>query len=411
MKLKDKRMLLTVCVIFFLLASGVAPRSVADEKITYAPLFQVQIDHEFPKPAKTFEEVKKLILENYYSDKITEKALYWAAINGMLRHISPPEKPELAKIWTPVEYEKILQSLNGIEVSIGIKCSFNPNEGSLTVTEILRDSPAENILKPLDRILRIDSQQLKGKSLEEVNALIKGKEGSEVTLTVNRDINIFDITLKRRKFETQNLIVSRLTNTVALVEIKKFTTDISKKLENELKKLKNEGFKGLIIDLRNNSGGVFMESLRVVELFLPEKCILLRTKQRKTNLQNYVSVNKEPLEFEIAILVNKKTASAAEILAYALQNHQKAVIVGARTFGKGVFEKTFALKNDFRVKFITGAMYSPKGQNWQGKGITPDFLVEQNEKTLATLLKIEPKQRFRKDVAMITAHKLLTRSK
>ncbi len=411
MKLKNKNILLTVFAIFFILAAGVASWSAADEKTTYTPLFQVQIDHKFPKPDKTFEEVKKLILENYYSDKITEKALYWAAINGMLRHISPPEKPELARIWTPMEYEKILRSLNGIEVSIGIKCSFNPNEGSLTVTEILPDSPSENILKPLDRILRIDSQQLKGKSLDEVNALIKGKEGSEVTLTVNRDINIFDITLKRRKFETQSLIISRLTDTVALVEIKRFTTDISKKLKNELKQLKDEGFKGLIIDLRNNGGGVFMEALRVVELFLPEKRILLRTIQRKTNLQNYVSVNRESFEFENAILVNKKTASAAEILASSLQDHKKAIIIGTRTFGKGVFEKTFNLKNDFRVKFITGAMYSPKGQNWQGKGIIPDFLVEQDEKTLTTLLKMEPKQRFRKDVAIITAHKLLALSK
>jgi len=200
-----------------------------------------------------------------------------------------------------------------------------------------------------------------------------------------------------------------LTDTIALVEIKKFTADMSKKLKVELTKLKDKGFKGLIIDLRNNTGGVFVESLRIAELFLQEKRILLRTLQRKTKLQNYVSVNKEPFEFDVAILVNPQTASSAEILASALQDQEKALIIGTRTYGKGVFEKTHALKNEFRVKFITGAMYSPKGRSWQGKGITPDFLVEQDEKTLGTLLKMEVKQRFHKDVAMITAYKLLTR--
>jgi carboxyl-terminal processing protease len=407
MKLKDKSILLTSCVLIFFSIAGMKTLCMADEKTTYAPLFPVRIDHEFSKSRETFEEVKNLILHQYYSDAITEEALYWAAINGMLRHISPPEYPELSKIWIAEEYEKIFQSLNGIDVSIGIKCSFNPNEGSLTITDVLPNSPAETILKPLDRILRIDTQQLKGKSLEEVNILLKGKEGSEVTLTVNRDIKIFNITIKRRKFNTESLIVSRLTDTIALVEIKKLTTDISKKFRNEMETLKKDGFKGLIIDLRNNTGGVFAEPLRIAEFFLPAKCILLRTLQRKNNLQNYVSVNAKPFEFKIAILVNKKTASAAEILACILQDHQKAIIIGSGTFGKGVFEKTFTLKNDFRVKFITGAVYSPKGHNWQGKGITPDFLVEQDENTLAALLRMEPKLRFSKDVSMITAHKLL----
>jgi carboxyl-terminal processing protease len=96
-------------------------------------------------------------------------------------------------------------------------------------------------------------------------------------------------------------------------------------------------------------------------------------------------------------------------MASALQDHQKALIVGIGTYGKAVFEKTFTLKNDYHVKFITGAMYSPKGKSWQGKGIVPDFLVEQNNDTLNALMKLEPKKRFQKDVAMITAYKLLNR--
>lgn len=402
-----KYLRLMVIVLFLLVLMVQIPVSPAQEQTTLNPLFPVRLVHEFPESKKTFEEVRSLILKHYYSGDITKEALYWSAIQGMLRYISPPQAPELAKIWTAEEYEKILLSRQGNQVSIGIKSSFNPNEGRLTITEVLPNSPAEYILKPFDHILRIDAQPLKGKTLQELNALLDGKEGTEVTLTVNRDIKVFDVTLERRKFQTENLHVNRLTDTIALVEINQFTADISKNLKDELTQLQQDGFQKLIVDLRNNPGGIFAESLRVVELFLPEKSILLRTYQQEQKLQNYVSSNKDPFEFDIAVLVNHNTASSAEIVASALQEHHKALVIGTKTYGKGVFEKTFKLDNGFHVKFITGAMYSPKGISWQDKGVTPDFLVEQDDKTVEALLKMEIEQRFRKDVALITAYKLL----
>lgn len=406
-KNSSKYLRLIAAGVFFLGIVLLSPWSLAEEQTTLKPLFPVGLKHEFPESKKTFEEVRNLILKHYYSDKITEDALYWASIQGMLRHISPPQAPGLSKIWTAEEYEKILLSRQGNQVSIGIKSSFNPNEGRLTITEVLPNSPAEFILKPLDHILRIDAQPLQGKTLQELNAMLDGKEGTEVTLTVNRDIKVFDVTLKRRKFQTENLVISRLTDTLALVEIKQFTAKLSKNLKKELKKLKADGFQKLIIDLRNNPGGVFAESLRIVELLLPEKSILLRTYQQEQKLQNYVSSNTKPFEFDMAVLANHNTASSAEIVASALQEQRKALIIGTKTYGKGVFEKTFKLHNDFHVKFITGAMYSPKGISWQDKGVTPDFLVDQDDKTVEALLKMEIEQRFRKDVALITAYKLL----
>ena len=400
---------LILALLTFLFLNGMITDSPAKEKIDFKPLFPVQIDHKFIKPHETFEEVKDLILKHYYSAEITEEALYWAAIQGMLRQISPPENPDLAKIWMPEEYDKVHDSLKGVQVSIGIKSSFNPADGSLTVTEVLPGSPADAFLKPQDRILRIDSQSLKGKSLKEVKAFLEGKVGASITFTVNRDIKIFEVNLKFKELKTQNLIVTRLSETIALIEIKYFTANISKSLKEELEELAKEGFKGLIIDLRNNSGGVFIESLQIVELFLPKNRILLRTLQRETQLQSYASANRKPFKFEISILVNHKTASSAEILTSSLQDHQQALIVGTRTFGKAVFEKTYTLENQYRLKFITGAMYSPRGRSWQSIGVTPDFLVEQDDNTLDILLKMEPKERLRKDVAMITAYKLLVR--
>lgn len=379
--------------------------SAQEDKVN--PLFPVGLEHEFPNAAETFDEIRQLILDNYYSQDISEEALYWAAIKGMLRHISPPTNPELGRIWTAEEYQKILDNLQGVQVSIGVKSSFNPNEGSLTISEVLDGSPAESILQPFDRIMRIDGETLKGKDVSAVNALLNGDEGTNVTLTINRDIKVFDVTLTREKFNNQNLIVTPLTDTIALVEMKSFSSDISKQTAEEMDKLRDQGIESIILDFRNNTGGVFMEALRTAEIFLPQKSILLRTYTREKKLQNYVSSNADPDSFKVAVLVNGNTASAAEIVASSLRDHKVGFIVGTKTHGKGVFETTFTLENDYRVKFITGAMYTPKGAAWQGKGLTPDFLIEQDTKTLAALLKIDPRQRLNKDVAMITAFKLL----
>ena len=160
MKSKTKCVRVAVVGFFLLFYVFWTPWCRAGKKTNFKPLFPVGLNHDFPESKTTFEEVKNLIMQHYYSDEITEDALYWAAIQGMLRHISPPKAPELGKIWTAEEYEKIYMSRQGNQVSLGIKSTFNLNEGRLTVTEVLPNSPADSILKPFDHILRIDSQPL-----------------------------------------------------------------------------------------------------------------------------------------------------------------------------------------------------------------------------------------------------------
>ncbi|SHI93438.1 carboxyl-terminal processing protease [Desulfatibacillum alkenivorans DSM 16219] len=387
----------------------IACPSPAGTDSAFEPLFPIELKHDFPQAQKTFQEAKKLILDNYYTAGISEDALYWAAVQGMLRYISPPKNPDLAKIWTAEQYEHILESLTGVQVSLGFQSTFNPREGSLDVEEVSPGSPAADILQPLDRILRINKTPLKGKSVAEVKALLAGDEGDQVELTVNRDIKIFNVTLTHEKVEAENVKATPLDNSVALLEIKRFSAGLSDKLAQELGALEEQGITRLIIDMRDNPGGVFMQALACAELFLPEKSVVLRTLKRDTQKANYISNNKNPFNFECIILVNHRTASSAEILAASLRDNGRAVIVGTRTYGKGVFEKTFTLENGCRLKFITGAMYSPGMQSWQGRGLAPDFLVEQDEKTLAALRKLPPVQRMKKDVALITAHKLLLR--
>lgn len=394
---------------FFLgiVPGGLSATGTESTETKIQPLFGVTLKEDFPQARETFEEVKNLILTNYYFSELTEEALYWAAIQGMLRHISPPDNPDLARLWTAAEYEKILLSLEGVSVSLGLKSSFNANDGSLTVTEIEEKSPAEGIIQPMDRVLRIDGHALKGKSIAEINKLLNGEEFSDVVLTIVRDIKIFDIKLTRVKFQNENLHTYRLSSNLALLVLDYFSQDISLHLEKELSALKESGIQGIILDLRNNSGGVFGEALKVCHLFVPERGIVLRTYNQQEKLRNYGSGNAAPFEFRMALLVNGNTASAAEVVVGALREQNKALLVGSKTFGKGVFEKTFELKNQYRVKFITGAMYTPKGMAWQGKGFIPDYFVDQDAGSLQVYKKMDIQTRLQKDVALITAVKLM----
>ncbi|MEQ8905427.1 S41 family peptidase [Ekhidna sp.] len=372
------------------------------------PLFDVSL-HKSANADSTLAEVQQLILSNYYYDGITKSDLTWAAIEGILRHISPPESPELATLWTDEEYEKIVNSLKGIRVTMGFNSSFNANDGSLTVTSLIEDSQAEKNLAVSDRILRIDNQTLKGKSIDEINQLLDGELGQSSTLKVVRDISVFEVTLTRDSLKIDNLIVTRIpAYKAALVELKKITLGQADELKVELAQLENEGVKNIILDLRNNTGGVLNEGVNIARLFMKKNDIVLRTQSRANSITNYVSDVDQFYDLNLVVLINENTASAAEIIAGALQDHKRALLVGKKTYGKGVIETTFTLKNDYRLKFITSAMYSPKGVSWQSKGLLPDYYIDQSQANYNEVVNLAINDRVRNDLHLSTALKLLT---
>lgn len=372
-------------------------------------LFGVTLIDPFPDYKKVFDEARELILKNYYTGAISEEALYFAAIEGMLRFISPPHKKDHCKILKPEEAKKIERTMQGKTLSIGIKAEFNARDGALTITEVMPESPSDGILETDDRILRIDGKTLKDMASDVVNKMLDGEEGSKVTLTIVRDIAVFDVTVERREFKTPNLKVERLDSGIAYIEIKTITENISEELRDNLVKLKAEGFAKIILDLRNNPGGLLQEGIKLAELFLPEKHIELRiVNQAAPDVQNLVSKNKTPLEnFELTILVNKNTASSCEVLAAALQDHKKAKLFGTRTYGKSIIDKLFTLSNQYRLQFTTGSMYSPLGKTWYYNGLTPDIEVQQDLNVYSTMIKIPASQRLTTDEPLKSAYNYL----
>lgn len=371
------------------------------------PLFPISAKHTLPDAEATFDAVRELILKNYYTDEISEHDLYWAAIQGMLEHISPPKDPERAVLWSPEEYDHVLNALKGVRVSAGIKSTFNQADGSLTVTEIFPGSPADGLVRPMDRILRINGEKLTNKRVSEIDAQLNGAPGSSIVLTLVRDIDTLETKLTFQRYESKDLEVEKLSEDTSYILIKRISNDVSADLRQILTGMSQTSVDKLVIDLRDNSGGVFNEGMKLAEVFLPAKTPVLHTLQRGDRVQTFVSGNRQPFNFELVILVNEKTASSSEIFAGALQANGRARLVGASTFGKATVEKTFTLENQYRVKFIVGAMYKPGGKSWYESGLKPDFTVEEDASRLATLARLPIEERLRNDRQLNAAWQLL----
>lgn len=393
-----------------LVPAGISADSNAG-KSTQPPLFSVSLKRDFPDPKTALEESVKIILENYYSPTITEDALYYAAIRGMLRFISPPQMPEHSKILTPKDYEKFEQTLEGKTVSIGIETTFNPSDGSLTVTEVIPGSPADGVLQPFDRILRIDGTDLKGKEQKDVTVLLEGEVDKKVMLTIVRDIKVFDITLTRKEFKTPNLKAYKLDDQVAVIEIQKITDGIAEELRQNLVKLKGENFDKMVVDLRNNPGGLLQEGIRMAEVFIPKGKAVLRVVNQAKDPQAITSKTDAPLKFELAVLINGNTASSCEVFTSALKDYGLAKVIGTHTYGKSILDRTFPLSNKFQIQFITGHMFGPLGKSWYQKGLNPDIEVQGGNADLSELGKLEPSERLAKDPMLQSAYNYLKSGK
>ncbi len=389
------------------LAGAAAPAAAGADKPK--PLYPVRIDHAFPDAKAAFEETMRLILENYYTDEIDEKTLYWGAIRGMLAQISPAENRELAAIWPPEDFDRVEANLRGSQESVGIRSSFNPADGSLTVTEVYPGGPAENLLQPHDRIVRIDGKPLKGLAVRDLEKLLKGEAGTSVGLKIVRDAAVLDLQVTRGQVRTPNLETAALAKGVGYLRLALFADGVSAEMAAALEKLQKDGAmaRGLIVDLRGNGGGMFNEALKCAELFIAKPKAMLRLAEKGGTIKSYVSENQRPLALPLIVLLDKGSASGSEVFAAALRDAAGARLVGSETFGKATMERIFTLGNQYRVKFTSAALYSPRGISWQRRGVLPDFPVDQDAGLLEKTRRLSPELRLLNDPQLMVAHRLL----
>lgn len=321
---------------------------------------------------RTFAEVLSLIKKNYVEETKT-KDLVAGAVKGMINSLDPhsgylsPDAFKELKVETKGEF-------GGIGIQIGLKDSL------LTVIAPIEDTPAYKAgIKAGDKILKIAGESTKDMGLNDAVTKMRGPKGTSIILTIIREgwKQTKDFTIVRDIIKIKSVKAKMIIDGIGYIKLTQFQESTSSDLAAALERLKKEGMTSLILDLRNDPGGLLNSAVEVSEQFLPKGKLVVYIKGRSGEKTEYITENANPYtEMPMVVLVNQGSASASEIVAGALKDWGRAVIVGVQTFGKGSVQSLIPLSDGSGLRLTTAKYYTPKGTSIQGVGITPDIVVK-----------------------------------
>ncbi|GAB4295107.1 MAG: S41 family peptidase [Desulfuromonadia bacterium] len=326
-----------------------------------------------------FTDVLSLVKKNYVEEVDTKKLIY-GAINGMLASLDPH-----SSFMPPETYKEMKIETKGSFGGLGIEITIK--DGILTVIAPIEDTPAFRAgIKAGDHILKIDDKLTKDLSIVEAVKRMRGTKGTKVTLTILREgmDKPKEFTIVRDIIQVKSVKHKTLDTGFGYIRIAQFQEKTSDDLDKALKALKEENkgkLQGLVLDLRNDPGGLLDQAVKVAERFVDEGKLIVYTEGReKDSKMRFVSRGGEKeTGYPIVVLINSGSASASEIVAGALQDHKRAVIMGTQSFGKGSVQTIIPLSDDSGLRLTTARYFTPSGRSIQAKGITPDITVEQIE--------------------------------
>ena len=327
------------------------------------PLAQIQTFVE------TFETISAGYVEQLNDEEILNKAL-----KGMVSSLDPH-----SEYLTKDEVADFDEQTSGNYAGIGVEVEMVDNK--LTVVSPVDDSPAANAgIKAGDVIIRIDNQLVSGVGLQEVVKLMRGKVGSSVLLDIDRDGEIKQYSIKRAEIEDSSVTSEWLSNDIAYIRISQFLGNSAKEFREKLEALQKQTvIKGLILDLRNNPGGVLQSAVGIVDTMVDDGLIVYtdgRHEYSKTQFKATKAATLLP-KAPLVVLVNEGSASASEVLAGAIQDHKRGLVLGTETFGKGSVQTVVPLSSGAAVKLTTALYYTPNGRSIQAQGIMPDMVIPQ----------------------------------
>ena len=334
------------------------------------------------KDVSKFKQLFKVrdLIYKYYDGEIDNDKLVDGAIKGMTQALKDPYTIYMDSN----EYKKFSEKVEGNYVGIGIQIQVKDDK--ITVAKPLEGSPAQKLdVKPGDVILKVDNTDVSGKELEKAMSMIRGKEGTNVKLTLFREgKGDFNLDVPRKRIKNQSIYGNMIGDNIGYIEIKEFTHNTGKDFTSKLKDLENKGMKGLILDLRNNPGGYLTESVNVVSNFIPKDKTIVST----INKYGEKSVNESKggvaIGMPLVVLTNGETASASEIVAGAIKDYGIGTLIGEKTFGKGVVQAVIEDKqNGSALKVTISKYYTPNGENINKIGIKPEIEVTYPEDLLS----------------------------
>ncbi|MFQ5481608.1 MAG: S41 family peptidase, partial [Nitrospinaceae bacterium] len=324
-------------------------------------------------PRKTFSEILSLLEANYV-EEVDNKELIEGAIRGLLRALDPhttfmpPESFKQMKVETSGKFGGL-----GIEITV--------RNGVLTVVSPIEDTPAFKAgIQANDKIIKIEDESTLDMTLTEAVERLRGERGTAVQITIFRDgaEKPFDVSITRDVIKVKSVKFKVYDEDVGYVKIRSFTKTTASDLDRALENLEKSQIHKLILDLRNNPGGLLNQAVEVADRFLPRENLIVYTQGRSEdqNMRFTTQNRGREANYPMIILVNGGSASASEIVAGALQDLNRAIVLGTQTFGKGSVQTIIPLSDGSALRMTTARYYTPNGRVIQSQGITPDIIVE-----------------------------------
>lgn len=329
---------------------------------------------------KIVQKINKIekAIDKYYKGDIDEEKLEDYTYKGLVAGLGDP----YSDYYSEKEFTELVESTNGIYSGIGLYLTQNMQTGVITVVKPIKGSPSDGKgLKKGDILTQIDGKDVKtGEDLSEIVKKIKGEEGTKVTLTFLRGDKTQKYIFTRKSIETPTVETKMLDGGIGYLSILEFDEVTVKQFEAGIKKLQRQGMKSLVIDLRDNPGGLLSAVVDIADDILPKGKIVY-TEDKNGKKKYYSAEDEDQLDMPLCVLVNGNSASASEIFAGAVKDRKAGTLVGEKTFGKGIVQGFFDLGDDSYVKLTYSSYYTPAGHNIHKKGIQPNVTVKDNEKT------------------------------
>lgn len=338
-------------------------------------------------------------INKYYVGEIDKEKMQEGIYKGFVSGVGDP----YTTYYTPTEFKKFMEKSSGTYAGIGVQMTVDQSDNSITIIEVFPGSPAEKAgVLPKDKIIGAQGQDFNGDDFDEVPKVIKGEEGTNVTVDIYRPSEdaTYSLDITRENVIYPSIEHSMLDENIGYIQIRAFEEPTYTQFKEALTNIENKGAKGLIIDLRNNSGGLLHITEQIVDELIPEG-IIVSTKDNQGKVDVTYSDDKYT-DIPIVVLVNEQSASASEVLSGALKDHDRAKLVGTTTFGKGIVQSIMPLTDGSALKVTTSQYFTPSGICIQGTGIEPHYAVE-----LPPELMIKPKLTYDEDIQLQKAIEVL----
>ncbi len=328
-------------------------------------------DYDNLQAFKKLNDIKTILSKGYVSDVDTNK-LYDGAFKGMAASLNDPYTVYM----TEKEYSDFMTETTGNYAGVGLVVSAD-DKGNIVVVSPIKGSPAETAgIRALDIITEVDNKKVSGKDLDAAVAMMKGKAGTTVKVTITREgaKQPLDFNIKRAIIKLETVSYEKLNDDIGYIRLTMFDEHSDEDFKNAVNKLKSQNIKGLIIDLRDNPGGLLNVCVNIADEILPKGTVVYT--EYRDGKKDYSYSDAKSLGLPLVVLVNGGSASASEILSGAIRDNGAGTLIGTKTFGKGLVQTTYKFDDGSGLKYTIAKYYTPKGTDIQGKGITPDVVVQ-----------------------------------